>query len=293
MTTINVTGSSNDTNLVLNSNSASITDSVAAFSTVAQVVAANGVEALYWAPEPNVAHTTDEWKIWAYTQGAPEHIGKYAAVIAFDNSNPTAAPTTIRAALPVPGVPGVSPWFAFSAKESLMETLPNNSFSSALASVPTVGDGNCLIWLAAARLAKSKTGAYKAAEAVLVGSGDIFGTMLDPNLPALGSGMSTDGWMYMALGDIGEPNTIAHMMAEPPVLDIQNGPHHMLVPKDPATINLQTTNYNTGEAYLMMAGGAGGHLTNGQMSHLMIPLDHFYMYQAQGSKTTGIRQGDK
>ncbi len=46
----------------------------------------------------------------------------------------------------------------------------------------------------------------------------------------------------------------------------------MLMPKDPSTLDGQTTDFNTGAPYVMFAGT--------DYAHLMIPVEGYYDYQA-------------
>ena len=51
------------------------------------------------------------------------------------------------------------------------------------------------------------------------------------------------------------------------------GAHLMLMPKDPASLKGQTTDFNSGGPYIMFEGTG--------YDHLMIPLEGYYDYQAQ------------
>ena len=52
---------------------------------------------------------------------------------------------------------------------------------------------------------------------------------------------------------------------------IESGAHMMLMPKDPTSLDGQTTDYTTGAPYVMFKGT--------KFVHLMIPLDGYYDYQ--------------
>ena len=52
---------------------------------------------------------------------------------------------------------------------------------------------------------------------------------------------------------------------------IESGPHLMLMPKDPKTIENFTTDFRKGEPYVMFPGT--------DYAHLMIPVEGYYQYQ--------------
>ena len=85
-----------------------------------------------------------------------------------------------------------------------------------------------------------------------------------------------DGWMYMLHGDMGEDNTKQLVLKKQDAADghwIESGAHLMLMPKDPASLKGQTTDFNSGGPYIMFEGTG--------YDHLMIPLEGYYDYQAQ------------
>ena len=85
-----------------------------------------------------------------------------------------------------------------------------------------------------------------------------------------------DGWMYMLHGDMGEDNTKQLVLKKEDAADghwIESGAHLMLMPKDPASLKGQTTDFNSGGPYIMFEGTG--------YDHLMIPLEGYYDYQAQ------------
>ena len=95
---------------------------------------------------------------------------------------------------------------------------------------------------------------------------------------ALGEGtkpnLSRDSFMWMLHGDVGEDNLV------PGVLDkkdttpgqwIESGPHLMLMPKDPKTLENFTSDFSKGEPYVMFPGT--------DYAHLMIPVEGYYQYQ--------------
>ena len=56
-----------------------------------------------------------------------------------------------------------------------------------------------------------------------------------------------------------------------PIHFIESGPHLMLLPKDPASMEGQTTEFTSGAPYVMFKGTP--------YVHLMIPVDGYYEYQ--------------
>ena len=85
-----------------------------------------------------------------------------------------------------------------------------------------------------------------------------------------------DGWMYMLHGDMGEDNTKQLVFKKKDAADghwIESGAHLMLMPKDPASLKGQTTDFNSGGPYIMFEGTG--------YDHIMIPLEGYYDYQAQ------------
>jgi hypothetical protein len=91
--------------------------------------------------------------------------------------------------------------------------------------------------------------------------------------------MDKDGWAWMLHGDMGEDNRKHLVIDEEGVAKakadgewIESGPHLMLFPKDPASLEGQTTDFNTGAPYVMFKGTG--------YDHLMIPVQDYYKYQA-------------
>ncbi len=87
--------------------------------------------------------------------------------------------------------------------------------------------------------------------------------------------LERDTFMWMLHGDVGEDNTTAGVLNKADAKDatewIESGPHLMLLPKDPSSLNEFTENFNTGEPYAMFRGTPG--------AHLMIPVEGYYQYQ--------------
>ena len=86
--------------------------------------------------------------------------------------------------------------------------------------------------------------------------------------------MESDGWAWMLHGDMGEDNTKAGVLNKEDSVEgawIESGAHLMLMPKDPSTLDGQTTDFNSGAPYVMFAGT--------DYAHLMIPVEGYYDYQ--------------
>mgnify|MGYP007095111568 FL=1 len=85
--------------------------------------------------------------------------------------------------------------------------------------------------------------------------------------------MDKDGYAWMLHGDMGEDNTKAGVFNKEdstPGEWIESGPHLMLMPKDPATIEKFSTDFMSGAPYVMFAGT--------DYAHLMIPVEGYYKY---------------
>ena len=89
--------------------------------------------------------------------------------------------------------------------------------------------------------------------------------------------LDRDGWAYMLHGDMGEDNTTPLVLnkedAKDPSQWIESGPHLMLMPKDPASLDGYTTDFNEGSPYVMFKGT--------QYAHMMIPVEGYYSYQSK------------
>jgi len=85
-----------------------------------------------------------------------------------------------------------------------------------------------------------------------------------------------DAFMWMLHGDVGEDNTTAGVLNKSDAVDpsqwIESGPHLMLLPKDPSSLDGMGDDFNTGAPYVMFPGTSG--------AHVMIPVDGYYDYQA-------------
>ena len=90
--------------------------------------------------------------------------------------------------------------------------------------------------------------------------------------------MVRDTFIWMLHGDVGEDNTkmgVLNQADSTPGEWIGSGPHLMLMPKDPATLEAFSADFTTGAPYVMMPGS--------DYAHLMIPLLDYYAYQPESS----------
>ena len=90
--------------------------------------------------------------------------------------------------------------------------------------------------------------------------------------------LERDTFIWMLHGDVGEDNTKMGVLSQAestPGQWIESGPHLMLMPKDPSTLEKFHANFTTGEPYVMMPGS--------DYAHLMIPLTGYYDYQPSSS----------
>jgi hypothetical protein len=125
--------------------------------------------------------------------------------------------------------------------------MPEGGFENAHAAAPACSDANSVAW----------ANAYKA------------GTVPE---------MEGDGWMWMIHGDLGVDNFTVGTDGQKDAGHkhyIESGPHMMLMPKDPSSLNGQSSNYSTGAPYVMFKGSP--------YAHLMIPLDGYYDYQPESA----------
>jgi len=181
--------------------------------------------------EPEGPHTSVEWKIWAYSTAAPSFIAANCSVVDVDG-------TVLRE--------GTNGWTAMAANPRGMAD-PENGWKDPHEAMPMVGDGPAMQWAMAYMGGKTPE-------------------------------MDTDGWAWMLHGDMGEDNRKHLVIDEQGVTKakadgewIESGAHLMLFPKDPASLEGQTTNFNTGAPYVMFKGTG--------YDHLMIPVEGYYDYQ--------------
>ena len=182
--------------------------------------------------EPEGPHTSNEWKIWAYSTAAPSFIAANCTVVDVDG-------TVLRE--------GTNGWTAMAANPRGMAD-PENGWKDPHEAMPMVGDGPAMQWAMAYMGGKKPE-------------------------------MDTDGWAWMLHGDMGEDNRKHLVIDEQGVAKakadgewIESGPHLMLFPKDPASLDGQSTDFNTGAPYVMFKGTG--------YDHLMIPVEGYYNYQA-------------
>jgi len=93
--------------------------------------------------------------------------------------------------------------------------------------------------------------------------------------------MERDAYIWMLNGDVGEDNRKSSLYGgdkEESMMEghfIESGPHLMLMPKDPSTIENFPTDFTTGAPYQMFKGSP--------YAHLMIPVDGYYMFQPESA----------
>ena len=89
--------------------------------------------------------------------------------------------------------------------------------------------------------------------------------------------LERDAIIWMLHGDMGEDNTTPLVMSQPEAADpsqwIVSGPHLMIMPKDPASLDAFGTDFTVGSPYTMFVGT--------DYAHLMIPVEDYYRYQGQ------------
>ena len=86
--------------------------------------------------------------------------------------------------------------------------------------------------------------------------------------------MEKDGYAWMLHGDMGEDNTtplVFNKEDSKPGHWIESGPHLMRMPKDPASLDGMTTDFNSSEPYVMFSGTP--------YAHVMYPVGDYYKYQ--------------
>ena len=183
--------------------------------------------------EPDAPHTSAEWKIWAYSTAAPSFIAANCTVVDMDADGNQ---IVLRE--------GTNGWTAMAANPRGPAD-PENGWKDPHEAMPMVGDALSFAWVSA----------YFA------------GTKPKTT-------MDSDGWAWMLHGDMGEDNTKAGVLNKEDSVEgawIESGPHLMLMPKDPSTLDGQTTDFNKGAPYVMFAGT--------DYAHLMIPVEGYYDYQ--------------
>jgi len=160
----------------------------------------------------------------------------------------TAAPSFIAANCSVMAMDGTmlregtNGWTAMAANPRGMSD-PENGWKDAHEAMPMVGDAPAMQWAMAYMGGKTPM-------------------------------MDSDGWAWMLHGDMGEDNTKHLVFNKEDAVEgewIESGAHLMLFPKNPASLDGQTTDFNTGAPYVMFKGTG--------YDHLMIPVEGYYDYQ--------------
>ena len=193
------------------------------------------VEKINTSGEPEGPHTSAEWKIWAYSTAAPSFIADECTVVDMDSDGNQ---IVLRE--------GTNGWTAMAANPRGMSD-PENGWKDPHEAMPMVGDGPAMQWAMAYMAGKKPE-------------------------------MDTDGWAWMLHGDMGEDNR-KHLVIDEEGMTkakadgewIESGAHLMLMPKDPSSLDGQTTNFNSGAPYVMFKGTG--------YDHLMIPVEGYYDYQ--------------
>jgi len=119
---------------------------------------------------------------------------------------------------------------------------PENGWKSPHEAMPLCGDGEVFKWISA---------------------------YLSDQIPD----MDRDGYAWMLHGDMGEDNSTPKVVNKEDAQEgqwIESGPHLMLMPKDPATLEGHTADFNSGSPYVMFPGTP--------YTHMMIPVENYYQY---------------
>ena len=88
--------------------------------------------------------------------------------------------------------------------------------------------------------------------------------------------LDNDGWMWMLHGDVGEDNLKAGVLDKEDSASgqwIESGPHLMLMPKDPSSLDNMNANFANGAPYVMFPKTI--------WAHVMIPVQGYYKYQKE------------
>ena len=90
--------------------------------------------------------------------------------------------------------------------------------------------------------------------------------------------LDNDGWMWMLHGDVGEDNLKAGVLNKKdstPGQWIESGPHLMLMPKDPSSLDNMNADFTNGAPYVMFPKTI--------WAHVMIPVEGYYKHQEDSS----------
>ena len=135
---------------------------------------------------------------------------------------------------------GTNGWTCLAANPRGMSD-PENGWNDPYEAMPLCGDEEVFKWI----------GAYRTGET--------------PQL-------ERDTYVWMLHGDKGEDNSTPFVRnqadAEDPANWIESGPHLMLMPKDPASLDNFTSDFTTGSPYNMFRGT--------KYAHLMIPAEGYF-----------------
>ena len=138
---------------------------------------------------------------------------------------------------------GTNGWTCLAANPRGMSD-PENGWNDAHEAMPLCGDEEGFKWI----------GAY-----------------LSDETPQL----ERDTYVWMLHGDMGEDNSTPFVRnqadAEDPAHWIESGPHLMLMPKDPASLDNFPTDFTAGSPYAMFRGS--------KYTHLMIPAEGYFDYR--------------
>ena len=88
--------------------------------------------------------------------------------------------------------------------------------------------------------------------------------------------LDNDGWMWMLHGDVGEDNVKAGVLNKEystPGQWIESGPHLMLMPKDPSSLDNMNADFKNGAPYVMFPKTIWAHIMN--------PVEGYYKYQKE------------
>ena len=139
---------------------------------------------------------------------------------------------------------GTNGWTCLPANPRGMSD-PENGWIDPHEAMPACGDGEFFKWV----------GAYFAGETPV---------------------MEKDGFAWMLHGDMGEDNTTPMVMNKEDAAPghwIESGPHLMMMPKDPSSLEGMTTDFNSGAPYVMFA--------DTPYAHVMYPVQDYYKHHTK------------
>jgi hypothetical protein len=178
-------------------------------------------------------HTSDAWKIAAYSSASPSFLGGVATI----QEGPQGP--VLRE--------GTNGWTCMPANPRGMSD-PENGWASAHEAMPVCLDAEGFKWL-------DGYSAYKSG-----------------NVGIKPQNMVRDAFVWMLQGDNGEDNSRPGVLHRNDIADpanwVESGPHLMLMPKDPTSLDKYPTDFMKGEPYTMFAGNP--------YNHLMIPFEGYF-----------------